>query len=96
MTEQSPSSPQERYALKTLDHPAITLTNGQLLSLDVVLSEANGRVLMLESLFSGDLLDTVSKDEKGAILKVFLEAIDRIHEAKTLLTLGDGKGWQDA
>ena len=78
-----------------LDRPALTLTRKELLMLDTLTDEVQGRVFMLQSWASSSgTLSSVPASEARAVSDIFEQAWKALDEVRALLKL-DGKEGQD-
>lgn len=79
------------YASDNLDHPALTLTRKELVRLDDLTDEVQGRVFLLQNWCSSSgTLDCVPASEARAVAAIFEQAWTALDEVRALLKL-DGK-----
>ncbi len=89
MSDSSVNRSTSRYSLENLDRPALTLTGKELLRLDVLTDEAQGRVFLLQN-WCSVAADGLPDAERRAVSDVFEQAWQALSTVRSILKLDGG------
>ena len=93
----SPRSVSDPWTSENIDRPALTLTRKELVRLDDLTDEVQGRVFLLQNWCSSSgTLDCVPASEARAVAAIFEQAWTALDEVRALLKLDGKEGGDNA